>query len=100
MEVSHSVSGASTGRFGLYDMLPLPLTRSLCATWFTLTKHGGLDVVGTYDSFLIVFHALRLLCVMLVDVMISSHIIFFSSVILSIRLFPDSMVPSSKGLLK
>ena len=28
-----------------------PLTRSCCATWFALTRHGGLDVVGSYDSF-------------------------------------------------
>ena len=49
------------------------------------------DVVGSFDSFLIVFHALPLLCVILVDVRTSSHL-FFSSVILSISLFPDSMV--------
>ena len=32
--------------------------------------------------------------------MTSSHLLFFSFGILSISLFPDSMVPSSKGLLK
>ena len=32
--------------------------------------------------------------------MTSSHLFLFSSVILSISVFPDSMVPSSKGLLE
>ena len=56
MEVPASVSGI-TGRFGLEGMLPLPLTRSWCATWFALTKHGGDDEVGSLESILIVFHA-------------------------------------------
>ena len=56
-------------------------------------------MVGSFDSFLIVFHALRLFCVILVDVMTSSHLLFFSSVILPISLFPDSMVPRQKGCL-
>ena len=47
---------------------------------------------GSFDIFLIVSHDLGLLCVMLVYVMTSSHIIFFS-VIMLISLFPDSMVP-------
>ena len=34
-------------------------------TWFTLTKQGGLDVDGSLESFLIVFQALRLLCIIL-----------------------------------
>ena len=79
------------------DMLPLPLTKSWCETWFALTRHGGLVMVGSYDSFLIVFHAFRLLCVILVDVMTSSHLLFFSSVILSSSLFPDSMVLHQTG---
>ena len=62
----------------LDGMLPLPLTRNWCATWFVLTRHGELDVVGSFDDFLIVFHALRLLCVILVDMMTSSHLLFFS----------------------
>ena len=62
MEVSPSVAGGSTLRFDVDGMLPLLLTRSWCATWFAL------DVVGSFDSFLIVFHALRLLCAILVDV--------------------------------
>ena len=48
MEASASVSvGSSTGRFGLDDMLPLPLTRSWCA----MTRLGGVDVVGHFDSY-------------------------------------------------
>ena len=58
-------------------MLPLSLTMSWCATWFALTRHGELDVVGSLDSFLIFVHALRLLCVILLDVMTSSHLPFF-----------------------
>ena len=42
-------------------MAPLLLNRNWCATWFALTRHGRLDVVGPLDSFLIIFHALRLL---------------------------------------
>ena len=61
IEYSPSVAGGNTGRFGLDGMVPLPLTRSWCATWFALTIHGGFDVVGSLDSFLIVFHAVRLL---------------------------------------
>ena len=74
--------------------------RRRCATSFALTRHGGLDVVGLFDSYFIVFHALRLMSVILVDVMTYSHLLFFSSVILSIRLFPNSIVPSLKGLFK
>ena len=97
MDVSPSVAGCSTGHFDMYDMLPVTLTRSWCAIWFALTGHGGLDVVGSFDSFLIFFHALRLLCVILVDVMTSYHL--FSSVILSISLFADYMWPCQKGCL-
>ena len=53
-------------------------------------------MVGSFDSVRIVFHALGLLCV---DVMTSFHLFFFSSVILSISLFPDYMVPRQKGCL-
>ena len=35
-----------------------------------------------------------------IDVMTSSHLFLFSSVILSISVFPDSMVPSSKEMLE
>ena len=69
--------------------------RSWCATWFALTRHGGLDVVRSFGRLLIVFHALRLVCVILVNVMTSSYL--FSSNILSISLFPDSMVPRQNG---
>ena len=61
IESSPSVAGYNTGCFGLDGIVPLPLTRSWCATWFALTGHGGLDVVGSLDSFLTVLHALRLL---------------------------------------
>ena len=88
MYVSPSVSGGSTPRFDVDDMLPLLLTRSWCATWFILTRHGG----G-------VFYALRLFCGILVDVMTSFHLLFLSFFILSISLFPDSMVLHQKGCL-
>ena len=95
MELSPFVAGGSTGCFDVDGMLPLPLTRS----WFTLTRDGGMGVLMSFDSFLIVFHTLRLLCVILVDVMISSHLLFYSSIILSISLFPDWMRPRQKGCL-
>ena len=47
-------------------MTCLPLTKSWCATWFSLTGHGWVDVVGSFVRFLIVFHALRRLRVILV----------------------------------
>ena len=56
-------------------------------------------MVGSFDSFLIVFHALCLLCVILVDVMTASHPLLFSSAILSISLFPYSMLLCHKGYL-
>ena len=56
-------------------------------------------MVGSFDSILIVFHALRLLCVILVDVMASYHLLFFTSVILSISLFPDYMMQHYKSCL-
>ena len=83
MEVSPSVAGGSTRRFDVDGMLPMPLTRSWCATGFSLTKHRGLYVVGLFDNFLIVFHALRPLCITLVCVMTSSHLPLLSSIILS-----------------
>ena len=62
MLVYPSAAGSGTGRFDVGGMLSLPLTRGWCATWCTLTRHGGMDVVESFDSFLIVFHVLRLLC--------------------------------------
>ena len=58
-------------------------------------------MVGSFDSFLIILHVLLLLCILLVDVMTSSHLLFFSYSygILSISLFSDSMVPRQKGCL-
>ena len=56
--------------------MPLPLTRSWCATWFALTRRGGLDVIGSVDSFLIVFHALRLLYILGYSVNKSTYIVF------------------------
>ena len=50
-------------------------------------------MVGSFDSFLIVFHTVRLLCVILVHVMTSSHL--FSSIILLISLF--QLAPRQKG---
>ena len=69
-------------------MLPL----SLLGVVVQLGLHC-LDMVGTFDSYLIVFHDFRLLCVILVNVMTSSHLLFFSSNSLSISLFPDYIVP-------
>ena len=80
---SPSVAGGSTGLFGLDGMIPLPLTWSWWATWFAVTWYGGFGEVGSLESLLIVFQAFRLLWVMFVDVMTSSHIFLFSSVILS-----------------
>ena len=40
------VDGGNTGRFGMDGMVPMPLTRSGCATWFALTRHGGLIGCG------------------------------------------------------
>ena len=74
MDVSPSVGGGSTRRFDVDGILPLPLTRSRCATWFALTRHGGLDVVGSFDSFFILFHALQWLCVIMEDVMLPDSI--------------------------
>ena len=54
-------------------------------------------MVGSFDSFLIVLHVLRLVCVILMGVMTSSHLLLFSAVILSISLFLDYMVPCHKG---
>ena len=99
MEVYPSVAEGSTGGFSEDGMLRLPFTRSWCVTWFALIRHGGMYVVGSFDSFLIVLHTLRLLCVIFVDVMTTTHLLFFSSVILSISLLQDAMVPHQKGCL-
>ena len=60
MEVYPSVAGRGTGCFDVDGMLPLPLTRSWCATWLALTRYRWLDVVGSFYGFLIVFPALQL----------------------------------------
>ena len=57
-------------------------------------------MVGSLDSFLMVFHAQRLFYVRSVEVMTSSHLFFFSSFILSINVFPVSMVVSPKGSIE
>ena len=75
------------------------IDRGWCATLFALTRQGLLDVVGSFDGFFIVLHTLRLVCVILVSVMTYSHFLFLSYVILSISLFPDSMMPHQKGSL-
>ena len=49
---------------------------------------------------MIVFHSLRLLYVRSVDVMTSSHLLFFSSIILSTSIIPASMVVLPNGLLE
>ena len=70
--------GGSIGRFGFVGIVPGPLMCNWCATWLTFTRHGGFGVVRSLKSFLIVCHALRLLCVRSVEVMItSSQLVFF-----------------------
>ena len=72
--------------------------RSISSWWttlFALTIEDSLDVAV---SFLIVFQFWRLLCVMLVVVMVSSHMIIFLSVILSSSMVPDSTSLLLKGL--
>ena len=49
---------------------------------------------------MIVFHSLRLFCVKSVKVMTSSHLLFFSFIILSTSLVPASMVVLPNGLLE
>ena len=56
-------------------------------------------MVGSFDSFFIVVHVLLLVCDILVDVMTSSHLLFFFSVILPISLFPDYMEPRHQDCL-
>ena len=96
MEVSPSVAGGSTRHFDVDGMLPLTLPRSWCATWFTLSRHGGLDVVGSFHSFFIVVHALRLLCVIFVIPISYS----FPSVILTSQFVSRFYGAVEKGLAK
>ena len=49
------VAGGGTGRFGLGGMFLLPLAWIWCVTWFARTRHRAVAVVGSFDSFLIVF---------------------------------------------
>ena len=64
------------GHFCFVDIVPCPLMSNWCATWLAFTRHGEFGVVGSLDSFLIVYHALRLLCVRSVEVMTSSQLFF------------------------
>ena len=57
------------------------------------------DEAGSFERLLIVFHALRLLWVMLVVVMTSSHLFFFTSFMLFISTLPVFMVPLSNSRL-
>ena len=58
MDVS-PVAVDSAGCFVDVDgMLTFAIPRSWFETWFALTRYGALDVVGSFDSFLIVYHAL------------------------------------------
>ena len=50
-------------------------------------------MVGSFDGFLIVVHVLRLVYVILVDVMTSSHLLFFPPSFCQSVLFPHYMVP-------
>ena len=49
---------------------------------------------------MIILHSMRLLCVRSVDVMTSSHLLFFSSTIRSTSLVPASMVVLPNRLLE
>ena len=53
-------------------------------------------MVGSFDSFLMLVHALRLLCFILVDVMTSSHLLRHSVNKFDFRLYDAA----SKGLIK
>ena len=67
----------------------------------TIDKYLVLEVVGLLERFLNeVFHSFRLLCVRSVDVMASSHLLFFCSIILSTDLVPASTVVLPNGLLE
>ena len=45
------MSLGSAGRFGLVDIVALPLMRNLVCAY----KHGGIDEVGSFEIFLIFF---------------------------------------------
>ena len=66
---------------------------------FAFTRHRAIGEVGSLERFLIIFHALRLLWVMLVDVMTYSHLFFFSSFMLFRSALPVSMVQLLRGRL-
>ena len=89
--------GGSIGGFDFLGIIPWPFMSNWCATWVAFTRHGGFGVVGCLDSFLIIYHAIRLLRVKSVEVMTSSQLFLFSSLILTINVFPVSMVVSLKG---
>ena len=77
------------GSFGLVGIVPLPLMSYWCTTWLAFTRHGGFGVVGSVDSFLIVGHDIRLLCVRSVEVMTTFQLFFFSSVVVVSTHSPD-----------
>ena len=56
----------------------ITLLSSWCETRLELIRHGGVEMVGSLERLLIVFHALLLLCGTSVNVMTSSYL--FSSV--------------------
>ena len=98
-EESSSLIGDNLGHLDFVGISPRPLTSSWCATWLAVTRQGGFEAVGSLEIFLIVCHAFRLLPVRSVDVIISSHLLLFSAVILLISSLPVSRGMLSKGLL-
>ena len=76
---SQVASVGSTGGLRLLNMVPRSLMSSWCATWLELTRHAGVEVMGSLERFLIVVHVLRLLSVRSVDVM-NSSLLFHHSV--------------------
>ena len=45
---------------GLLDMVPRPLMSSWCASWLELSRHRGVEMLGSLERLLIVFQAFRL----------------------------------------
>ena len=87
-------------RFGFVGIVPWPLMGNWCAAWLAFTRYGTFGVVGSLDSFLIVSHVPRLVCIRSVEVMTSFQLFFFSYFMLSNNVFPVSMVVSPKGSIE
>ena len=70
------------------------LTRSWCAIWFVLSRHGGVDVVGPFDSFLIVAHSLLYIYIYVCITIYSSIVIIhFQNIIMQLKLSFHRFIP-------